>query len=143
MDNRDRFLEAKSIEFYKAELVRDLFLEKKYYGFETWEEFCKAPIASGGLSISPRTAKKMIELYESFVTKLNVPISRLVDIGTSKLYKILPFVNEDNYAELLDKAETLSSTELGYELKGVIPEECEHHNESWLKCEKCGKWTKG
>ena len=142
MDNRDKLIELGKGKLFEAELLHGLFTSGNLYGFETFDDFCKAPIINGGLGRTPKTVHKNIELYEAFVIKLKVDMERLHRIGQTNLFKILPLINEDNAEELLFKAESLTSKHLKWEIEGTVPERCNHQWEPWSKCKVCGIWSK-
>jgi hypothetical protein len=139
---RQRFVEFHSqSKIIEMQVVYNMFTMDDYasLGFERFEDFCKAPIESGGLNISTSYASQLITTYEKFVKKLGVSMERLRDIGIRKLYLIKNEINEDNKEELLSMAESLSSSDLGLKIKGIDPETCEHDFRTIKVCKKCNK----
>jgi hypothetical protein len=137
---RKRFVEfhtqAKVIEMqvlYNMSIMDDY----QSLGHESFEEFCEAPIETGGLNISRSYASQLITTYKKFVKELGVDMDRLREIGIRKLSIIRDHINEDNKEEMLSMAENLSSKNLGLKIKGVNPETCEHEYRTIKVCKKC------
>lgn len=142
MDNRERLIELRRAKLFEAKVLHEIYTNKEYYGFESFEDLCKAPVGNGGLGLTPKTAMKRIELWEVFSIKLKIGFDRLADIKERNLYLILSVINDENADDLISKAESLTTKDLKIVLSGVEPEECEHEWEDWSKCRKCRQWKR-
>ncbi|MHB8482785.1 MAG: hypothetical protein ACYDBV_08655 [Nitrospiria bacterium] len=90
--------------------------DKEYYkvlDYETFEDY----IASPELSFDRSVVYRLIQVYEKFAIEYNVAPARLIESDYSKLAEIVPVVNQDNYEEWLDKAISLSRSDLRAELR--------------------------
>jgi len=83
----------------------------KFLGHDNFESYLGTP----ELGFKRSTAYGLIRLVELYIDKLNVPADRLVSIGTAKLQKVAGVV-ERNVGEWLDKAESMSKSDLDEEL---------------------------
>ncbi len=113
-------------------------LEGKLYlelGSETFGEY----LATVGLDRS--TVYRCIDIFETFIVKYGIEQENLAQIGYSKLADITPHVNDENYAEWISKAESLSRSDLIEELRAEKEPklECEHVWESAQICGNCKK----
>lgn len=118
--------------------IRD---ERLYEGkYENFEEFL------GELKISPATASKMINIYQTFVLKFEFSRQELIEAGGwTGLYKISSLCKtKDEAKEWVKKAKELSSEDLDIvvreEKSGVAQYECPHNEETYtiMVCKKCG-----
>jgi len=109
--------------------------DNKYYrtlNYDTWESFLAMP----ELSMSRFWAFKLIKVYEVWVDKYNVEPAKL-DIDLEKLWLVSTMgVNEDNYEEMLEKARTLSRSDLRQLKSGDYEFEPEKYKV--VICPKCG-----
>lgn len=90
--------------------------DKKYYrllDYDTWESYLATP----EISLSRSFVFKLIKNYEIWVEKYNVSQEKLQDIDSEKLYLVGTIADENNYKELLEKAKTLSRSDLNAEIK--------------------------
>jgi len=85
--------------------------DNKYYqtlNYDTWESFLAMP----ELSMSRFWAFKLIKVYEVWVDKYNVEPAKL-NIDLEKLWLVSTMgLNEHNYEEMLEKARSLSRSDL-------------------------------
>jgi hypothetical protein len=88
-------------------------------GFESFAEFCEAPVESAGCGFSHREGQRAAQRYRRFIDELGQSFSEVSSIGKSNLNVILPHVDEENVDELLSKAKTLSWRDLSYEMKSL------------------------
>ena len=51
MDNREKLIELGKGKLFEAELLHGLFTSGNLYGFETFDDFCKAPIINGAIIV--------------------------------------------------------------------------------------------
>lgn len=91
--------------------VRDKKLYKQL-NIDTFESY----IAQPELAFERRSVYNFIEIYENFVEKYNVHPDALLEAGWTKLAKVLPYTNEDNHQIMLEKAKTLSRSDLDKDL---------------------------
>ena len=122
-------------------LVRDgkLYVEK---GCESFESY----IAQPELSLKRSTVYSLIGVFEDYYEKSNQ--TDLVEIGYSKLDRIRQFKEEENFEEWIEKARTLSLSDLNKEIKEArgevvddgkrseLPPESEQYKE--VVCPACG-----
>lgn len=87
-----------------------MFEHLNYNSFNTY-------VCSPEISLSPSTCYALIDIYQTFCLKYEVPEDRLIPIGRKKLEMILPIVTDENHEELMTKAEALSVTDLTKEIK--------------------------
>jgi len=92
--------------------------EKKLFELLDYESF-NSYISQPELSIKRATAYKLIGIYETFSLKHGVSHERLLDIDYGKLDMIRTQVDEDNLEDMLQKAESLSRSDLQTEVTGI------------------------
>ena len=80
----------------------------KVLGYETFEAYLATP----ELALSRSHVYTLIQIYEKLVVELKVQPAELVDTEWSKLQIVLPQINENNKEDLLDKARSLSRSDL-------------------------------
>ena len=109
-----------------------------------YEDF--ADFVENGLKMNQGTASKLVKIYETFVEKYNFPREKLIETSWTHLYQVIPLIeNKEDAEEWIDKASTLTRTDLGRCIKekqtGRDMGECEHDYERiiMLKCKECGK----
>lgn len=99
------------LRFYEGETWRAL-------GFGSYEEFCEAPLESGGCGVaSYRTAMRWASIYRRYIRELRQEEEDLVKVGVYKLDMLLPHVNSDNVEDQLARAESLSRNDMEQELR--------------------------
>ena len=119
--NYEDLLQAKYTIGANTLVVARLLKECRDHGYwkvlkhDSFEGFLGSP----ELGFRRSKAYALIQLYELYVDKLNVPADRMLSIGTSKLSKIAPIVESD-VEGWLSKAEHLSKSDLSIEL-GRVP----------------------
>lgn len=142
---REQFIDfSNKADLIKLRLAYEMWSEKdfKSLGFETWEEYCEAPLESGGLSRSRSYMTQLALTYEKFVEQLGVPEEKVLEIGARKLYSFKDDVNAENIDDFMIKANTMSMKDLRMDIKGIDQETCEHSKIRIIKrCEDCGKIT--
>ena len=74
----------------------------------------------GMVGLDKSTVYRCIDIYASFVEKWKLDVKRLAPIGYSKLADIIPHASDENFEELIVKAETLSRSDLIEELRGTV-----------------------
>jgi len=74
-------------------------------------------LAQPEISLDRTVALKWIQIYETFIEKYALAPERVSEIGYTKLAKIVPHVTDDNYDYYVEKAESLSRSDLDTELK--------------------------
>lgn len=91
--------------------------DNKYYevlGYNTWEEFLAIP----EISMSRSFAYKLMQVNHIWIEKYNVSQENLICIETEKLYLAGTQATKDNYEEWLEKAKTLSRSDIRGLIKG-------------------------
>lgn len=104
--------------------------DNKYYevlGYNTWEEFLAIP----EISISRSFAYKLMQVNRIWIGKYNVSQENLICIETEKLYLASIQATQDNYEEWLEKAKTLSRSDIRGLIKGG-------EYEYKITCPQCG-----
>lgn len=109
-----------------------------------YEDF--ADFVENGLKMNQGTASKLVKIFETFVEKYAFPREKLIETSWTHLYQVIPLIENKRDAEdWVEKASTLTRTDLGREIKerqtGKEMGECEHDYEkiTMLKCRECGK----
>lgn len=141
-NRREQFLEfTQKAGLIQLKLIYQMWSEKDYIalGFERWEDYCEAPIESGGLSRSRSYMTQMALTYDTFVNQLKLPEQQVAEIGPRKLYSFIDYVNPDNVDDFIIKAKTMSMKDLRMDMKGIDPDNCEHEVQIIKRCRKCGK----
>lgn len=106
--------------------------DNKYYkvlGYNTWEEFLAIP----EISISRSFAYKLMQVNRVWIGKYNVSQENLMCIETEKLYLASIQATQDNYEEWLERAKTLSRSDIRGLIKGGEYE----YNIKEVECPKC------
>lgn len=111
-------------------------------GFETFKDYCEAPVNSGGLGISRAWATQMAEVYQRYVKELGVDEQHLLLTSPRKLYEIRRLVNKNNVNDWLEKIKNLSLEDLEREKKNIDILNCDHDWEFFKRCKKCKIWEK-
>jgi integrase len=104
--------------------------DRRYYktlGYETFEEYLGTP----EISLSRGYVYKLIKNYELWVQKYHVSLAKLHEIDSEKLYIAGMIATKDNYEEWLEKAKTLSRSDIRGLIKG---EDYEYK----VTCPRCG-----
>lgn len=94
--------------------IRD---EKLYEAMscETFEEYLGSP----EVAFDRSTVFAFMKIHKIFIEQHKTPPAQLVDVHWSKLAMIAPVVDDNNYKDMLDKAETLSRSELRKEVDSM------------------------
>ena len=110
-------------------------------GYETFESYLGSP----ELQFDRRKAYYLIQIYSTFCEGLNVKQEDISGIYWTTLRQILPIINKENHEEWIEKARTLSRSDLELELRqfksGVSPATCNHEWEeiTFWRCKNCGE----
>jgi len=94
--------------------------DNKYYQLLDYKTF-ESYIASPELSFERRTVYSLIAIYEKYVEQFGVQPVALLEADYSKLDRTLKIVDQNNYEEWLEKAKTLSRSDLELEIKDALP----------------------
>lgn len=89
--------------------------DKKLYlllDMDTFESY----IAQPEIALDRGNVYKFIAIYETYIENYKVAPERLLEAGWTKLSKIIPYTNEHNYEAMLEKATTLSRSDLDKDL---------------------------
>jgi hypothetical protein len=118
-------------------MLKEMKENYRILGYETFESYLGAPEVSIGRS----TAYSLIEIYNKLIEEKGLEIKLLSEIDYSKLLKIIPMSNQSDFGEWLEKAKTLSRSDLIDEIKELKGEEvCQHlEMETINRCLKCKK----
>lgn len=117
-------------DFWNLAIMLKINRDRKYYktlGYETFEEFLGTP----EISLTRSYIYKLIKNYEIWVQKWNVSPAKLIGIDSEKLYLTSMIATQDNYEEWLEKAKTLSRSDI----RGLIKGEDYKYE---IKCPRCG-----
>lgn len=115
--------------------IRD---EELYLGqYDSFPEFLEETKMSEG------NASKLINIYQTFIEKYQIPEEKVLVAGVGKLGEVLKYAkDEDTSLRIVELAKVLPTKELKRTLKeesGEIPENCEHSEMYSLTiCKKCG-----
>ena len=109
-----------------------------------YEDF--ADFVENGLKMNQGTASKLVKIYDTFIEKYGFPREKLIETSWTHLYQVIPLIeNKGDAEEWIDKASTLTRTDLGREIKerqtGKDMGICDHDWEeiTMLKCRNCGQ----
>lgn len=96
----------------------DLLIEKRLYkekGYDSFNEYIGQP----EIPMELRTAQAIVAVYRNyFKGECNQPrIDELVDIGYTKLERIIQYKNKENFSDWVEKARTLSLSDLNTEIR--------------------------
>ncbi len=111
----------------------------KKLGYESFSDF----VGQSNFSFTKRTAYNYVDLWKMFC-KFAVDMERFTEIPYSKLLKLKDIINEDNLDEWLEKAKTLSRTDLELE---VMETNCQNQGKPFIPmpkmylCDTCHKWV--
>lgn len=110
-------------------------------GYDTFESY----LASPELQFDRRKAYYLIQIYKTFCEEFGINPDELSKIYWTTLRQILPVVNKENCSEWLEKAKTLSRSDLYLEVRqlrsGIDPRECKHdwEEKTLWQCKDCGE----
>lgn len=103
----------------------------------SWEEYVME------LKMSPATASKLINVYETFVVKFQLPHDKLGATGWASLYEVLPLcTSKEKAEEMVEKATVLKRDDLRDEIREATKGVCSHTNGHTITlriCDDCGK----
>ena len=132
------------IDFQQAEALAFMKRDKNYkiimgYDETTWPAFIAQP------ELQPLTVSKadrLIKIYDTYIVGLHLKEKDLEGIDTNSLQRLANIVDEFNVEKWLEKARTLSRSDLYKEIRfgKVKEEECKH---KWSvkeikTCKVCG-----
>ncbi len=110
-------------------------------GYDTFESYLGSP----ELQFERRKAYYLIQIYSTFCENFNIKQEDISDIYWTTLREILPIINKENHQDWIEKARTLSRTDLNLEIKefksGISPTTCNHEWEeiTFFRCKNCGE----
>jgi hypothetical protein len=98
-----------------GKICRDINDQNLYiqHDCETFGEYL------GSVGLDKSTVYRCIQLYEKFVEHYGLETKRLAQIGYSKLCDIVPIVDDKTCSDWVQKAESLSRSDLIIEIKGA------------------------
>jgi hypothetical protein len=103
-----------------------------------------ADFIENGLKMNQGTASKLVKIFETFVEKYAFPREKLIETSWTNLYTVIPLIQDkDDAEEWIDKASTLTRTDLGREIEerktGKEMKECDHEWEiiTMRRCRNC------
>src|SRR3990167_11385719 len=89
--------------------------DKELWKINGYESFY-AYLAQPELAFDRRTVLYWIQIYETFIEKYALHPDSVAKIGWTKLAKIVPYVNDNNYKFMLELAESNSRSDIDREL---------------------------
>lgn len=136
LHQKSRLLELKLIwEIWKNK-------DHKSLGFDSFKDYCEAPINSGGINISRVWALQLAEVYEIFVNKFKIDENMLLQATPRKLYSLRRKVNKENLEEIIEMAKNLTLEDIEKDLKNIDEMTCEHDWTDYKFCKLCRSWKK-
>jgi len=108
-------------------------------GYENFGDF----IAENNFSFSKRTAYNYVDLWKMFC-KFAIEMEEFTSIPYSKMLKLKDVADEKNLPEWIEKAKTLSRTDLDLEVKEL---KCQNEGKPYIPmpkmylCPDCNKWV--
>lgn len=128
-----------------AELLSKIY-DHNYYQELLGDEQGKWSGYLGELNVFYSRSKvfNLVAIYKKFTNELNISSEEWIQIPTSRLVDILPFITKENYEDWFSKALTLTGRDWLIEsrrAKGLVTEEDEHQHRfvKYDICEICGK----
>lgn len=109
------------------------------WGYGTFEEFIKDP----DINFRRSTAYNLIAISDRFY---DIIMSNKLDIGYTKVLRLLPLPQEDAERILIDSPH-LTGEDFNNSIREVrgqaTTDLCDHLSVvSWQRCDSCGKWIK-
>ncbi len=101
----------------------------KLNGHDTFEEYLGTP----EISFHRTTAYKYMKVYSEFIEYYKLDQKDLQGIDIDKLYLILPIVDKKTVKEWLEKARTLSRSDLRYSIQGKKQKQMIEAGSEWLE----------
>lgn len=133
---RDTIDLVKQIETRFIELGRRLFTikEKELWTgqYDTYQEFLD------DARINPGHDSILRSIHKNYVVEGNVKPQHLARIGYSNLYEAIPLIEKDGVELAVEKARTLTRSEIKDEVREDKHGECKHE-ETITICSKCHK----
>lgn len=111
----------------------------KKLGYESFSDF----IGQSNFSFTSRTAYNYVDLWKMFC-KFAIDMDRFTEIPYSKLLKLKDVITEENLEEWLEKAKTLSRTDLELEVR---EKNCQLAGKPFIPmpkmylCSECNRWV--
>jgi len=115
--------------------------DKQLWKIEGEESFFSY-LARPEFAFDRTTTLRWIQIYETFIDKYSLAPSELNKIGWTKLAKVVPHVDDDNYKYMLELAETNSRSDIDRELVKqhyLTPKEPEE--QAFIECVYCHRMT--
>jgi len=150
-DNYNHIVELKQTIGSVSFLMGKLLVENKrngYYkllGHNTFESF----LGSSEISFHRTTAYKYMKVYSEFIEYYKLGQQDLQDIDLDKLYLILPIIDKNNVQEWVEKARTLSRSDLRVAIQGKkqkrmveLGSEWIEYADVWEKTQPVSRWGK-
>ncbi len=81
-------------------------------GYETMREYVGSP----EVDLTPRMSRMLVGVYRKYILELQVDTVLLLDVGISKLDKLTSVVDAESVSRWLNKAATLSRSDLTVEV---------------------------
>lgn len=107
----------RSAELTFLDLGKALFELKEIQGWEALGyETMRAYVGSPEVNLTPRMARMLVGVYRRYILELQVDKILLLDVGISKLDRIKGVVKPETVADWLNKASTLSRSDLTVEV---------------------------
>lgn len=101
----------------------------KLLGHQTFEAYLAIP----EISFHRTTAYKYMKVYSEFVEYYKIKESELVGVDLDKLYLILPYIDKTNVEDWLEKARTLSRSDLRVAIQGKKQKQLIEAGSEWLE----------
>lgn len=101
----------------------------KLLGHNTFESFLGTP----EISFHRTTAYKHMKIYSEFIEYYKLSQKDLQDIDLDKLYLILPIIDKNNIQDWLEKARTLSRSDLRIAIQGKKQKQMIEAGSEWLE----------
>lgn len=123
----------REIERNYLDVARELFdayaaKDWKQLGYGSFSAYVADP---EGVNLSPRTAMQLMEVYERYIITFKLGPAPLLMAGWEKLHRLLPFVTDDNVADLVADAGALSRSDLAEKYGGAVSERGDYSSDEW------------
>lgn len=118
LNELDRLAESIDVNYFKMGGILKRVKENSWFeGHDSFDAFVQ-----NKYGFAPRKAAYLISIYDNLVTK-QIPWEKVADLGWTKLKDLAPHLTPENVDEWVEKAKSLTVTELQLLLKSQQPSE--------------------
>lgn len=127
----------------QLKLLWQMYYHKDYIpmGFDNFKDYLSAPTNSSGLGVSYSWALQQIKVYEKYVRELNWNVKEVAQLGTRKLYELIPETKKKKKNEIVSLCSANTLKDIQKEKRGQNELTCKHERvkQMW-HCLGCDSW---